>query len=44
MTQSEEKWSCMGKGARDFLGIFFLKDEKASDGRMFFFIPGPTLL
>ena len=36
LTQSAEKWICMGKWAFEILAILFLvKDEKAPDNRTF---------
>ena len=35
LTQSAEKWICMGKWAFKFLAELFLKNDKASDDRTF---------
>ena len=35
LTQSAEKWICMGKWAFEILAELFLKNEKASDDRTF---------
>ena len=35
LTQSSEKWICIGKWAFIFLAELFLKNEKASDDRTF---------
>ena len=35
VTQSAEKWICMGEWAFENLGIYFLKNKKAPDDRTF---------
>ena len=36
LTQSAEKWICMGKWALEILAELFLKNKKTSDDRTFF--------
>ena len=35
LTQSAEKWICMGNWVFEILAILFLKDEKAPDNQIF---------
>ena len=36
MTESADKWICMGKWACEILAVYVLKEEKAPDDRTFF--------